>query len=113
MIKISISPFQGNVLMTKDNEDAHIFDGITAAEKIDSVLYCFTQYTLDIHNYEKIIYIPVNSAWSSCWKHWTKIVELLYYLQKYFNAHNIKYQIEMPKKLSITNMKGKTYAYLL
>lgn len=113
MIKITINPNCGNVTMTRDIEDESIFHGLSKDEEIDGVLYHLTPYSLGIDSREKIVYIPTNQTWSSCWKRWNKVVELFMHLQNYFNAHNIAYEIEMPTKLSITNLKGKIYAYLL
>lgn len=113
MIKITISPFQGNVTMTRDPEDANIFDGLNRDEDIDGVLYHLTPYSLSIDNHEKVVYIPIYQTYAVCWKRWNKIVELFKYLKDYFNAHNIEYKVEIQNKLSITNLKGKIYAYLL
>lgn len=114
MFKISISPFQGNVTMTRDPEDANVFQGLNKDEEINGVLYRLTPYSFGIDSREqKIVYIPMYQTWSSCWKRWNKTTELFKYLQDYFNAHKIEYKIEMPNKLCITNLKGKVYAYLL
>lgn len=113
MIKITISPFQGNVTITIDPEDVNVFDGLSKDEEINGVLYHLTPYSLSIDSREKIVYIPKYQTWSSCWKRWNKIVELFKYLQDYFNAHQIEYKVEIPNKLSITNLKGNVYAYLL
>lgn len=113
MIKITISPFQGNVTMTRDPEDINVFEGLSKDEEINGVMYHLTPYLLSIDNREKIVYIPIYQTYVSCWRRWNKNVELFKYLQDYFNAHHIEYKIEIPNKLSITNLKGRVYAYLL
>lgn len=113
MIKITLSPIAGNVTLSRDPEDANVFQGLSKDEEIGGVLYHLTPYSLGIDKHRKVVYIPTYQTWTSCWKRWNKAVELFMHLQNYFNAHNIEYDVEMPKKLDITNLKGKVYAYLL
>lgn len=113
MIKITLSPYVGSVTLSRDPEDIDVFKGLSKDEEIGGVLYHLTPYSLGIDNREKVVYIPTYQTLSACWRRWNKVVELFMYLQNYFNAHNIEYDVEMPKKLDITNLKGKVYAYLL